>query len=210
VIRLQRNFSIFALVFCGCLLCDIPAKGALLLNTGVGNSTTSRVSDSGPGQGVATNANMTITQMAMDLNMPNGGDIKYMIWNAANTTLLFSQVLTLPASSTPAFVLSNPFSFNLSAGQTYYFGVIGDNNLNVSDFFPPQTLSQNGLTLVNPNSSYTSFGAPVFSSTGAASITLELFGTPLSTVPEPASLMLVTGALSILGLRFVRPSEPRA
>ena len=157
-----------------------------------------RPSDSGPGQGVAAGANITITQMAMDLNMPNGGDIKYMIWDSTNTTLLYSQVLTLAASSTQTFVLSNPFSFNLAAGQTYYFGVIADNNLTVSDFFPAQTLSQDGLTLVNPNSNYTNFASPTFSIFGAASITLELLGNSTSTIPEPASCALLVSAVAIL------------
>ncbi len=183
---------------------DIPARGSLLLNTGPGNATTVRVSDSGVGQGVAASTNITITQMAMDLNMPNGGDIKYMIWNAANTTLLYSQVLAVGQPARQSFVLSNPFSFNLSAAQTYYFGVIGDNNLDVSYFFPPLTLSQNGLALVNPNSNYSSFASPIFAGNGGVSIALELFGTSASSVPEPASFALVAAALSILALRFAR------
>lgn len=210
--RLQRIFTILTFMVCAGLAWNVPAKATLILDTGPGTFTTMRASDSGPGQGVAANQNVTITQMAMDLNLPNGGDIKYMIWDVTNTTLLYSQILTIAPSSTPTFVLSNPFSFNLSAGQTYYFGVIADNNLTVSAFFPAETLSENGLTLVNPNSNYANFSSPTFSSFGAASITLQLYSGTTTVTPEPASCALLAGALGILALRMAflsSKTEPR-
>ena len=49
------------------------------------NGVTFRSADSGPGQGVIVNQDTNITQMAMFLNMPNGGDLKYMIWDMNNS-----------------------------------------------------------------------------------------------------------------------------
>src|ERR1700730_3007936 len=106
-------------------------KGSLLFDSGAGNGTTFRASDSGLGTGVSVSTTTNLTQMAMSLDMPNGGDIKYMIWDSTDTTLLFSEVQAVSASASTSYVLSTVFSFTLNAGSTYYFGVIGDNNLNV-------------------------------------------------------------------------------
>jgi hypothetical protein len=140
----------------------------------------------------------------MDLNMPSGGDIKYMIWDGTNSTLLFSQTLAVSASGAPAFFLSNPFSFTLNAGSTYYFGVIGDNELSVGFIYPTSPFSENGLTAVNgANSNYTSFATPVVSGSGVADIGLRLYGSATA-VPEPGSLMLCVSGLVLAGLKAAR------
>jgi hypothetical protein len=122
---------IFTLAFFACAALAPSARAALIFDLSPNNGTTSRPANYGPGQGVVVSTTTTITQMAMDLDMPNGGDIKYMIWDGTNSTLLFNQTLPVSASSTLSFVLSDPFSFTLNAGSTYYFGVIGDDDLDV-------------------------------------------------------------------------------
>jgi hypothetical protein len=137
--------------------------------------------------------------MAMSLDMPNGGDIKYMIWDDTDTNLLFSDIVAVGASGTTSYVLSNPFSFTLNAGSTYFFGVIGDNNLNIDFIFPPTTVTQNGLTTLDTgNTNYLTFASPTPTDGGGVTFTLQLFGDQGSAVPEPSTWMLVSGGVGLI------------
>jgi|SRR5580704_16956927 hypothetical protein len=192
---------IFPLTFWAWAALAPNAGATLIFDLSPDNATTNRGPNSGPGQGVAVSTTTTITQMAMDIDMPSGGDIKYMIWDGTNSTLLFSQTQAVSPSSTQSFVLSGLFSFTLNAGSTYYFGVIGDNNLNVGFIFPSSPYSANGLAAVDgANSNYTNFATPADVGGGGADIGLRLFsGT--TAAPEPSSLMLCAAGLVWAGLK---------
>jgi hypothetical protein len=187
---------------CALLTLSFSLHADLLLNTGAGNFVTSRPQSGGLFQGTGTEVSVatttTLTGMAMDLDMPSGGMIKYMIWDGTDTSLLFSETQTLAASSTLTFVQSTPFSFTLLAGNSYFFGVISnatsDGSFNISDFFPPDIVTQNGLSTVCCNSNYNNFASPTTTSGGSATIALELFGTQAS-VPEPNSVILMSTML---------------
>ena len=82
----------------------ISANAGLLFNTGIGNAVTSRPQNGsfeGIGTKVQVATNTTLTNIAMDLDMPNGGTIKYMIWDSTDTNLLFSSTQAVGASSSP-------------------------------------------------------------------------------------------------------------
>jgi hypothetical protein len=179
-------------------LVGTPAwASGLLFDLSPTNGTTFRGSDFGPGQGVQVSTTTTINQMAMYLNMPGGGDIKYMIWDGSNSTLLFSQTVAEGASGSEDWALSDPFSFTLNAGQTYYFGVISDNSVDVGYIFPGFAYSNNGLSaLTCCNTNYSNFNSPSLAGGGAAEIGLRLYGG--TSAPEPTSLMLLgCGLLSL-------------
>jgi len=165
------------------------------------NGVTSRGAGDGPGQGVIVYQDTNITQMAMFLNMPNGGDIKYMIWDMNNGELAYSQTLAVGASDTMEWVLSNPFSFDLHAGTEYWFGVIADNNIDVGYIYPTINYSNNGLVADSSgNSNYTNYNDPQFNGYAASEIGLRLYSGGESTVPEPGTLlMLGSGIVASIG-----------
>jgi len=210
----MRGFCLLTLI--GLAFRAAPCQAStIVLDTGPGNVITYRLANSGLGQPVLASDAITITGIAMDLAMPDGGDIQYMIWNSTNSALLFSEEQAVAASSTPVFVQSEPFSFNLEAGDTYYFGVIGDNNLEVQYITPSAPVTQNGLTALSTgNSNYVNFAAPTYSGPGFVEVALELYGSEDAQTPEPASWLTVfSGVIAVAFLRFfmnVRRRSPHA
>lgn len=191
------------LVLLGALLLTGAAAKAdtLIFDLAPTNGFTSRAGQSGPGQGVIVSTTTTIDNFAFFMNAPNGSDIKFMIWDGTNTTLLFSQTDVLAASSTPNWVETSPFSFTLNAGSTYYFGIISDAAIEVGTIFPASPYSANGLTAVEgANSNYELYDTPGAAPNGSADVGLELFSPSVGATPEPGSLALLgTGVLGVAG-----------
>lgn len=177
------------------------AQAALVFDLSPTNSTTYRSSDYGPGQGVSVSQSTTVTDFAFYANMPSGGDVKFMIWDGTNSSLLFSQtVSSVAASDNQSWLDSGPMSFSLAAGNTYYFGLIADSSIDVGYIYPPVSYSANGLTaLTDGNSNYVSFSDPTNSENGAAEIGLQV-----SAVPLPGAVTMFGAALAGLGLLGAR------
>lgn len=139
--------------------------------------------------------------------MPNGGNVKFFIWDSTGSTNLYmgaSQAVA--ASATPSFFQSNPLSLALAAGNTYYFGFIGNANFTVNYIFGTDT-NQNGLLLSSPNFNYSTFANPTHDvgDNGGARGDLRIYGTQgaaSSSVPEPATFaMLGIGLAAIATFR---------
>jgi hypothetical protein len=125
-------------VLVGAILCTASnAKSETIFDLSSTTAFTNRSANSGVGQSVAVSTTTTITDMGFYLNLPNGGDVKFMIWDSSDSNLLFSSVLSgVSASGSQSWVYSDPFSFTLNAGQTYWFGVIADNNADIGFIAP--------------------------------------------------------------------------
>jgi hypothetical protein len=198
-------------VLVGAILCTASnAKSETIFDLSSTTAFTNRSANSGVGQSVAVSTTTTITDMGFYLNLPNGGDVKFMIWDSSDSNLLFSSVLSgVSASGSQSWVYSDPFSFTLNAGQTYWFGVIADNNADIGFIAPEYSYSANGLSAVFNNSNYTSFSTPSYSGGGGAEIGLRLDGgeTPTPT-PEPSSIgLLGMGLASLAGIARRRFSK---
>ena len=190
-----------------------PATAATLFDGGAPNSTTFRSADSGPGQSIAVTNATTLTNIGVYAASPLGGNIKYLIFDAAGTNLLFSITsAAVNLSATPSLIESPTFSFGLAAGSSYQFGIISDSNLNVGYDAPPSQVSQNGLTSFGNNHNYSSFATPVSAGDGGASIPIVLFGDQgavQGTVPEPATWATMLLGFGLIGFAMRKRSNPR-
>jgi hypothetical protein len=188
------------------------AQAALLFDNGTGNFTSFRNAATNPplgaGQGIAVSTTTNLTNIAVDLAMPAGGDVKFLIFNSTNSTLLLSTPAeALPASGSPAYVQSPNFGFTLNPGNTYYFGVIGDNDIDINFYVTPPPLppnNQNGLdALLTGNSNYDNFASPVLATAnpfGGGEMTLRLSGT--QAVPAPLIGRGLPVLLAVGGMLF--------
>jgi hypothetical protein len=176
-----------------------PLLASTLLDLGAPNFTTNRSAGDGPGQLVNVATNTSLTNIGFYSATPNGGNVKYMIWDGTNSTLLLSIVGTTVTGSTPTLTFSPDFTFNLLAGSSYYFGIISDSALDVGTINNGAiTLTQNGLTATGGNSNYTNFASPISAGNAFASINLVLLGSQ-GAVPEPATWMMMLIGFGAIG-----------
>ncbi len=193
----MRKVYVLALLALLCL--GTSAFADTIFDLSPTNGTTSRDAGNGTGQGVIVDTTQTINNMEFFLDAPDGANLKFFIYNGTNDSLLFLNSSSVGPIANQTWVSSPDFSYTLQAGNTYYFGIIGDAHLDIGYIFPTISYSNNGLTAVETgNSNYSGFGVPIFSGNGSAEIGLRLDTT---TVPEPGSIALLgSGVLGLAGV----------
>jgi hypothetical protein len=183
-----------ALAVCGVAI--PPADANIIFDLGSANFNTVRNGDSGAGQGVMVAADAIVTGFSFLINSPRGSDVKFMMWDGANATLLYSSVASIAPSASQSWIGTGPINLTLDAGETYWFGVISDATLQIGYLFPTIAYSANGLTaLESGNSNYASFDAPYFVGASSAEIALRIEGVSTA-APEP-------GTWALLGVGFL-------
>jgi hypothetical protein len=180
----------------------VPAHAGVIFDLSPTNGVSNRPSDDGLGQGVSVSTTTTISGFSFFANLPDGGEGKFMIWEPTSDgdqTLLFSQTVALTASGAPSWVsTTGNIDFTLDTGNTYYFGFIGNNFIDVGYISPVVTYANNGLSAVETgNSNYNTFAAPTFVGGGGAEVGLQI--SALAT-PEPSTWVMM--GLGFAGLGF--------
>ncbi len=165
----KRVQALLVFAFCSALSSTFAASAAPIFDSGAVNFTGGFAPGASLGEGSAISVSTTTTigQVAVPLYMPGGGSVTFMIWNSTNSALLFSQTVPVAAGGSGLatnYVLSDPFSFTLDAGSTYFFGVLGNTNIDIGGHHPPVGTTMNGLTSVASGQAYytLSGGSPIF------------------------------------------------
>ena len=165
-------------------------------NVGTQNATGSNLAQYG--QRVKVASNTTVTQFGFWSKFNGSNDVMYSIRSEDGSKLLYSQTITRVNTGDFALLFSDPFSFNLLAGQTYDF-VIGASSSDwfITKFFFEKALTQSGLTLVNPGGVYLGqFPDAKLDSHNQGTWAIEIRGS--SVVPEPGTYVLLATGLAAL------------
>jgi hypothetical protein len=186
-----------------------PTQASVIFDLSPTNHTSTVALGDGYGQGVSVLTTIDISGFAFYANLVNGGDVKFMIWNGGNSTLLFDQSDSFAASSAESWIsTSGNIDFTLESGSTYFFGFIADNASRAGVIAPAISYSSNGIAAATT-------GVAVYQN--YASPTLKDYGNPVelglrmsSGVPESSTwAMMGIGflALGLIGRRTLRPTS---
>ena len=197
------------------IMCQ-PAYSALIFdNADAPLNTTFR----GPGNepvGVAAYlqigaSDVTISQIAINAEPGQDGLLEFVIFDdtappGSNAgPLELSDTVSVAASGSLSYILSDPISFTLLAGHYYDIGAVF-NGTSINYSFDQIADTQNGITSIVLNENVDDFGAPVLTGHAGADINIQLFG-GTAPVPEPVSIALFGAGLAGLGIARRRKSS---
>ena len=154
-------------------------------------------------------SDVPINQISINVQPMQNGQLKFVIFSdiappgSDAGKLLFSDTVNVSASTSLSYILSDPFSFTLHAGQYYDIGAIFSGT-DVSYTYDLVSDSENGITSIVSNENVDNFASPVLVGHGLSDINIRLYS-PTTVAPEPLNLGLA--ALGLSGLLLVRRSR---
>ena len=204
------TLATLALGFCGFSLhakADVPVftltQTATPTNFSAGN---------GVGQAVHVDTTTNIDAFGFYLSQANGGNLNFFLIDESNPGVtILNDTVAAPTGSKKAWTYLTDLDVTLNAGDTYIFGVYGNDRMAIG--LDPFSTSSVGMSLPSGPSSYyftgTTQGAAIAGTLNAAGLSTADVGLqvidPPPAAPEPSSLVLLgTGILATAGVMHSR------
>lgn len=202
------NLNTILLAACAALALNLPATSSVIFNNADPPlSTTNRDNSI---EGVAAYlqigaSDVTIGQIAINARPFQDGQLKFVIFSdsappgGSSGSLLFSDPVDVSASSSLSYILSDPLSFTLQAGQYYDIGAIFSGT-DISYTYDFTADSENGIISIVSSQNIDDFGNPIQAGHGGVSdISIELYS-QATLATEPAVPLLIGLGLTFVGL----------
>jgi hypothetical protein len=152
--------------------------GIIFDNSSRGDFQSNRGAADSPIAAITVSAATSINQIGAMLDPSSNGDLKFVIFDLGNSTLLFQTGSQAFVDTGLGFYLSAAFaSFTLNPGTTYGIGAIADvaGLWETNNEGGPNPFTQNNITAIaGQNGNVTNFASPSLVGPGAAMIIVEL------------------------------------